>query len=164
MRVMSPRARQALYAPETSEVFLALLVVSHPTIVDGPLRFANNMEDVYSTAGGEATPQHYLACPFTITLPEETSDKLPEAQIAIDNVDQRIVEAVRTMQTPPTMTLYLVLASTPDIVEAGPFVFTLKSAQYNATQVTGILAFTNILNEPFPWRIFNPADWPGVFA
>ena len=44
------------------------------------------------------------------------------------------------------------------------FVFTLKSAQYTATQVTGILAFTNILNEPFPYRIFNPQDWPGVFA
>jgi hypothetical protein len=164
MRTISTPARTALYAQETEEAFLALLKITHATLPEGPLRFVNNMEDVLSTAGGEATPQTYIAWPFTLLLPDERDDKLPEVRIAIDNVDGRIVEAVRTMTTPPTMTLYIVLASTPNVVEAGPFTFTLRGAQYNALTVEGTLSFANILNEPFPWRIFNPADWPGVFA
>jgi Domain of unknown function (DUF1833) len=163
MRPISARARQALYAQETAEVFLALLVIRHPTLPT-PLRFVNNVEDIWSRADGDAAAQQYFGCPFTLGLPDERDDQLPAVQLAIDNVDQAIVAAVRDMVTAPTMTLYIVLAATPDVVEAGPLAFTLKNAQYDALQVTGTLAFADVLNEPFPWRTFTPPDWPGVFA
>ncbi len=165
MRLISQRARTAMYAQETDEVFLALLVIRHVTIPEGGvLRFVNNLEDAYSRADGSAEPQQYLACPFALRLPAERGDVLPQVQLAIDNVHPAITETIRTMQSPPTLTLYIVLASTPDIVEAGPFQFTLKSATYDAQQVTGTLAFFDVLNEPFPYRTFTPQEWPGVFA
>jgi hypothetical protein len=163
MRALSPAAREAAFAQETAEAFLALLVIEYPTL-EAPLRFVNNVEDVYSTAGDAATPQQYFGCPFQIALPAERDDQLPSVTIAIDNVDQQIVAALRSLTSAPMLTLYIVLASTPNTVEAGPFRFRLTSAQYNAQQVTGYLAFPDVLNEPFPWRTFTPGDWPGVFA
>jgi hypothetical protein len=163
MRTLSLRARQAINAPETAEVFLALVVIEHPTLPE-PLRFANNMEDVYSTVHGEATAQQYFGCPFNLALPSERDDQLPNVTLTIDNVDQNIVAALRQLADGPTMTLYIVLAATPDVREAGPFPFRLMAAHYTAETVSGTLAFLDILNEPHPWRTFTPPDFPGVFA
>jgi hypothetical protein len=163
MRSLSAPARQAAFAQETGEAFVALLIIDHPTL-DAPLRFVNNMEDVYSTVGGVAEPQQYFGCPFTVNLPEERDDQLPTVTLSIDNVDQAIVAAIRGLTGAPTLTLYIVLASSPNVIEAGPFVFQLTRAQYTAETVSGQLSFPDVLNEPFPWRAFTPNDWPGVFA
>jgi hypothetical protein len=163
MRLVSQRARTAMYAQETDEAFLSLLVLRHPTLEE-PLRFVNNVEDVFSTADGDAEAQRYMGCPFQLRLPQERDDQLPAVQISIDNVHPAIVEAIRGLRTPPQLTVYVVLASTPNDVEAGPFAFTLKNVDYDAQQVMGTLAFGDMLNEPFPWRTFTPNDWPGVFA
>jgi hypothetical protein len=71
---------------------VVLLGVTHADMAE-TIRVVNNVEDVVSGGGT------YVGLPFSIELPGE--GELPgEAGIAIDNVDRRTVEAMRTIQTP----------------------------------------------------------------
>lgn len=155
-RPLSTAAKQAIYAQETGEAFLMLLTISHAQLTP-TLRFAGNYVDVVSRG------QTYLGWPFAIALPAEVDDQLPTVQVQIDNVDRRIMEGVRALTSAPAVTLEVVLASAPDTVEAGPFAFTLRNADYDALVVTGSLAFEDVLNEPYPQHAFTPAKFPGLF-
>ena len=64
---------------------------------------------------------------------------------------------------PLAVALEVVLAASPDTVEAGPFNMTLVSAEYDAFVVTGELAFEDVLNEPFPGHSYIPSEYPGLF-
>lgn len=155
-RPLSSRALDALHAPETAEVFLLLLTVDG-AFPDAPLRFVNNMEDITSRGA------LYLACPFELVLPEDFADRLATVSLRVDNVDRRMVQAVRELGSPPAITLEVVLASAPDTLEAGPFAFTLRNVEYDPLVLTGALKFEDILNERFPQHAVTPATVPGAF-
>lgn len=156
-RALSATAKSAIYAQETGEVFVMLVTIAHVALVSS-LRFASNTQDV--TSRGNV----YLGWPFRVALPAELDDQLPVVQLQIDNVDRRIMEGVRQLTSPPTVTLEVVLASAPDTVEAGPFDFSLKGCDYDALVITGTLAFEDVLNEPYPAFTFTPGLFPGLFA
>ena len=155
-RALSTAAKQAIFAPETDEVFLILVTISHPQL-PAPLRAVNNTVNV--TSRGDV----FTAYPVRIDLPGESADEVARVQLQIDNVDRLILDTLRTLSEPPTVTVEVIMASTPDTVEAGPFAMTLHSAPYDALTVTGELAFEDILNEPFPGDTFSPALFPGLF-
>jgi hypothetical protein len=154
---LSVAAKRAVFAPESGEAFIILLTIEHPDIADGPIRLARNMVDIVS--GGNT----YLACPFEVDLPDQREDQLSRVTLRVDNVDRRIVLAVRQIATPPTVTLEVVLGSSPNTVEAGPFVFTLREVDYNALVVEGQLMFEDVLNERYPAHTFSPTFFPGLF-
>ncbi len=105
----------------------------------------------------------FIHFPFRVTLPDDTEEAV-RATLEIDNVDRQIVQAVRSISSPPTVTLEVVLASTPDVVEAGPFVFELQGARYDAAVVRGELAFEPILDLAVPGDVMSPGLFPGLFA
>ena len=96
-------------------------------------------------------------------LPDERDDQPLGPRIEIDNVDPRIMAAVRPLASPPFLTVYIVLASTPDLVEAGPIAGRLTAVDYNASTISASIAGPPVLVEPFPYRTFTPDEWPGVF-
>ncbi|MBU0598807.1 DUF1833 domain-containing protein [Patescibacteria group bacterium] len=155
-RNLSLTARQAIFAQETAEVFLLLLTIDHDDL-DAAIRVVNNAENITSNS------LEYQAFPFEMNLPDDTEDALSQVTLTICNVDRQIVQAVRSISSPPTVTLNVILASDPDTVEAGPFEFTMKSADYDALTVTGSLAAEDILNEPFPADRYTPNLFPGLF-
>lgn len=140
---------------QTEEVWLLILKITHPALAE-PIRVVNNTENI--TSNGEL----YLAAAFKMDLPDDT-EGVPSVDIEIDNVDRAITDAVRAISSPPSVVLSVILASTPDVIEAGPFDMTLASVDYNALKVTGTLIYEDILNEPFPGESFNPAKYPGLF-
>lgn len=156
-RALSTAAKQAIYAAETGEVFLMLVAISHAQLAT-PLRFVSNTVDV--TSRGNL----YLGWPFRLALPAEYDDQLPTVQLQIDNVDRRIMEGVRALTSAPTVTVEVILASAPDVVEAGPFDFTLRTCEYDALVISGTLAFEDVLNEPYPFQTMTPGHMPGLFA
>jgi len=157
MRPLSLAARQAIFAQETAEVFLVLLTIAGVGI-PLPLRFVNNGDDVVSRGNT------YLAYPFQISLPDEREDSPAQVSLSIDNIDQGIVTAVRGLTEPPSITLEVVLASSPDTVEAGPFDFALRGVEYDAMRVQGTLAFEDFLGEGYPADSFDPTRFGGLFA
>ena len=161
-RSTSTTLRSAVFSQETSEIFLLLLTIQHVDIgTPDTLYFVNNYENIDSTASGSL--ETYTAYPFAIDLPSDFEDQLPEVKLMIDNVDRSIVETIRTLSSPPTISLSVVLADSPDTVEAGPFEMTLRGTEWNYLTVTGSLQPEDILNEPYPGDAYTPQNFPGLF-
>lgn len=157
MRPLSILARAAAFASETKEVFLFLLTLDHATLPE-PIRVVNDY--AYVVSGGFT----YVAFPFEIVLPAQRDDQIPVGQIKVDNSDRRIVRAVRSVEGPMKATLQIILASQPDTVEWLYEGFQLKSVSYDAQTVEGELRLEEILIEPYPQHLFNPGNFPGLFA
>ena len=158
-RTLSTPATQALFAQETGEVFLCLLTISHPALA-GPICVVNNTQDIVSRG------VTYIAFPFDIILPDEREDQLPQVQLSIQNVDRRIALAVRSLPpgTQASVSLEVVLASSPDTVEIQGLGFSLLQVDYDAMTVTGTLSYEWILSEPFPAGVMGPTLFPGMFT
>jgi hypothetical protein len=153
---MSLRAREAMYSQETGEVFLELLEISHVDM-SSPIRVVNNTEAIVH--GGNT----YNAFPFKIKPPGEKQSEITRASLTIDAVDRTVIEAIRTITSPATVTYKVVLAATPDTVEAGPFVFSLKGTSYTAYHVSGELVYEDRLFMNIPSLKFSPRLFPGLF-
>jgi hypothetical protein len=154
---VSNNALQALFAQETDEVFLVCLTIAHPSLLE-PIRVVNNTEDLQRSSG------LFIACAFEIELPQESGDTMPQARLTVDNVDGRIGEAVRVLNSPPKVTLEVVMASQPDTIESGPHDLILNSVSIDVQAVSGTLGYEVLLDEPFPKDMFTPSNSPGLFA
>jgi len=157
MRSTSLAFRQLIFAQRTDEVPLFLLTINHPDMEGNPIRVVNNMQAV------ESRGNIFIPWPFEINLPSEKLEELTKVTLRIDNIDRQIVQAIRTISSPPEIILELTLASTPDTVEAGPFSLTLRHVRYDSLVVEGELAYEDILNEPFPGDSYTPAYFPALF-
>jgi hypothetical protein len=141
---------------ETDEVFLCLLTIEHPSLAT-PFRFVDDF------VNHDSRGNTFLGYPFSITLPDDDPDRLPEAKLDIDNTDRQIVEAVRSLVSPPYITVEVVLAAQPDQVEISFADMRLNQADWDASVVSGALAYEDVLNEQFPGRSFSPDSHPGLF-
>ncbi len=157
MRVLSTVIRRALFSPDTKEVVLYLLKLSHPNLVT-PIRVVNNLTPIVSQG------YTWAAFPFEVTLPNEAEDQLPVMTLKIDNTDRQIVTAVRALQGAPDVSLDIIVASQPDVVEASFVGFKLKNVNYDNLIVEGELRLEEVLSEPFPQHSFTPQWFPGLFS
>ncbi len=156
-RTVSALARQAMYAPETGECFVVLLELSHPNMAT-PIQVCSDSVDTVHLG---QTFQHF---PFQISMPADTDDAPPRVELAIDAIDRSIIQAVRSLTGAPiTVRQWIVLASTPDTIEAGPFEFELREVEYDAFEVRGSLRYTDLAAEPYPSDTFTPTNTPGIF-
>lgn len=157
-RVVSASALQAMLSRETAEVFLVAMRISHASF--GTMRIVNNTEVVSRSDG------NYVPFPFAITLPAETEEQVPQVTVVFDNIDEAILDAVRTVSgARPAVSFDVILASSPNTVEAGPFNFSIMSVQYDARQVTCSLGFEeDILNQQVPRGNYSPSNSPGLYV
>ena len=154
-----------MYAQETAEVFVLLLEVS---TAGEPIRVALDSQSLDTKLTVDGTDTYDPAVTFAggyfgIELPEEAGENISTVRVTIDNVDRVIVAAIRSANTPPECKLWVVLRSSPDVVEVGPYHLTLESAQYDAMTVTGELAFEELTNRRYPAHEFTPVNTPGLF-
>jgi len=82
----------------------------------------------------------------------------------VDNVDREVLQQIREVSGVPKVTMEVILASSPDTVEAGPFDFSLKQASYDVLAITGTLGYEDdILNQRVPAMSYTPSNSPGLF-
>jgi len=156
-RTISATALQAMFAQETGEVFLTCLTINHSTFAS-PILLVNDQVALVRTAG---TFQPFA---FAANLPAEQEDQVPQVQITIDNVDRSILQQIRTIGAEkPSITMEVVLASSPNTVEAGPFDFSILDIDYDANAITGTIGFEDILNTMFPGETYTPTNSRGLF-
>jgi len=63
------------------------------------------------------------------------------------------------------VTILVVTATTPDVVEVGPLEFSLLSITYNAKAVSGVLGFQeDILSRAVPLQTYTPTNSKGIFS
>lgn len=158
MRTVTLPALQAMMAQVTSEVMLAFLKIEHADLPE-PLRLVLNAEPI-TRADGVYVPWHFDA-PF----PDEAENEIPRTVVTVDNTDLEINDAIRSLAGTPKVTLFAALASSPDDIEVGPWVFDLKNVQADMQTIQGELGMEDdIFGQQFPGQNYTPANSPGLFT
>lgn len=165
-RQLSNQAKAALYSQQTSEVLILLLTIDHETLAQ-PIRLSSDPTETLPDAGVLGTlsrDEEYIYLPFSVNLPNQDESGIARASISIDNIDRRIIQAVRDARgSQLDITIELILASQPDDPEISITGFRLERVQYDALTVTGEISIEYFDLEPFPSKRFTPADFPGLF-
>ena len=156
-RTLSLAMLVAIYAQQTSDVIIPLLTIEHPDMEEEALYFALNTENV--TSRGNL----YLAFPFDISVPDDTADSPPQAVLSVSNVDRRMAAFLEQSVVPPTITIEIIRAVDPDVVEVGWAGMTLRNVKYNRQDISGSLTYERMQNEGYPKGIFSPTYFPGMF-
>lgn len=156
-RSLSQAARYALNDAETSEGLLVCFDVEHPSLTAETERWVTSSRAV--TRGGHV----YRPYPISIEFPPAESGRPPQVQLEILNVDARILRVLRALTSPPTVTLTVVLASSPDVAEAGPYRFALYGIKYPRGRITGVLRLDHNFEQPFPSLMITPDNFPTLF-
>jgi hypothetical protein len=157
-----------MYSQSTEEVFVILLEISNESDPSDPIRTALDSENLDSKLTVDDVDTHSAAVTFAggffaIDLPEEAGEEVSSVRLTVDNVDRTIVTAIRNATEPPEVRMWVVLRSSPDVVEAGPYYFVLESADYDAQSVSGELSFEDITSRRYPKHEFTPYLVPGLF-
>jgi len=145
----------AANASETTEVFIVLLKIDHYDL-SVPIRLANNTEDVISNGFT------YIGFPFEAILFNE-DEQTPRAQIRVQNVDRRIGQVIRSLTNAPTLSVSVVLASDPDVIELDWLNTELVNIDGNVIDVTGDIVGPDYTTEPWPSRRATANYLPGLF-
>lgn len=140
--------------PEINVAFWFLLTIKSQ---DDVIRVVNNAENVYSRG------EEFIAYPFSLSLPIDDGDSLPELTLVIDNVDQLLVEAIRELLDPPEIKFELVLSSNVNQVERTIDFLRADFISYDAMKIQMRLRVNNIMSRQFPYSRYNPANYPDLF-
>jgi len=142
------------WSPE-SNLPLVLLEITHDDLVD-PIYLVNNKTNITSNSN------EYIGYPFDIILPDSKDDTPPTAKISIDNVSRELGQTIRSMTSPPSVTIKIIRQETPDVIEAEFSGMKIRTIPYDALTIEGHLEFEDLTREPFPSLTFSPSNYPGV--
>lgn len=167
---LSPTAMVAALAQETSEREVCLLTITHPawtepillsTDATEFLRYADDGSPMYGT---KSRGQVFEFVPIQPILPDSHDEQAPTARVSIDNVSQLVAPYLRMVDdTPPRVTVEVVLASSPDIVDQIWPEMELTQASIDASRAEVTLGMDIGSNEAIPWLRFIPAHFPNLF-
>ena len=155
-RTLSAAARRAAFAAETGEWWVTLITLSHPSLPE-PLRFCTDTVDTVSRG------HTFHRSPIQVVLPDDSGDQTQTSRLTIDNLDQAYTQALRSITTPLTVLLEVVLASDPDTVEMSCPDLQLRRATLDDAIIDGELTGDGLVGEPFPAQIMAPSGFPGLF-
>lgn len=158
-RTLSSAAITAINAQETDVAFLVRLTIDHNDLLS-PLRVVNDSVDLITNS---SPPLTFVAFPFLIQLPADSESLAPEATLTIDNVDQQIVVAIRSISSAPSLLIEIVRSADPDTVEVSYPGMELRNVKYDAQQVTGKIVMKRFDAEPYPSGRMTPTTFPGLF-
>lgn len=144
-----------IFGPHSPDVDCVLLEISHPGL-ESPIRVTSNGEDITSNA---VTYLHY---PFRIELPGDT-EGAPIAKLAIANVDRSIGAAVDAITTHPSVTIRLVLASSPDVIEYEWAGLEMRNVVRTALDVQADIVQSDFEREPWPNIRVREGNFPNLY-
>lgn len=145
----------AVIAASTDQAFLTLLTFTHPNLAT-PIRVTNNTQNVVS--GG----QTYIAFPFTLT-PPSAGENAQTAGIAIANADRRVAQAIESLLDPVSVSIRIVLASSPNTVEYQFDGLNLIDVSWTNDVLRGSLVREQYTREMFPLIRVTPGRFPSLF-
>lgn len=165
-------ARMAQEDLTTDEIYVVLFAIDHPEL-DEPIRLSTDNTErlsdgpvTYGTRStwADANPlaEPYLWAIADAILPSDLEDAPAAAQIAIEALDHSIVQLIRSITTPPTIRMAVVLASSPDVVEAEWANLLIVSVDMDAGEIILTISREEVENEYFPAGRMSRDRFPGL--
>ncbi len=152
----STDAINAMTEQETGAVFLTLLDL----YVDDTLVLSITDDTQTITSNGK----EYIPWGFKPILPSQTADAASTCSLQIDNVDLTIARTIKqSINKRISATVKVVLATSPDVIEQGPYNFILRNIKINKDTITGELCDDYMADMKFTTWTYSPKDFPGMF-
>lgn len=172
MRRISLNARAAHEAMASAEIEVALFVIEHPDL-PSPIRLSTDNTErltndpvTYGTRsswrGANPITDPYLWIIASTVLPGESEDAPATATLILENMDAEMVELVRSFTDPATVHIAVVLASSPDLIEAEWSDLMIVSADINTGEISLSISRDEIELEPFPSGRMTRNRFPGL--
>ncbi|MCW1934125.1 hypothetical protein [Pararhodobacter zhoushanensis] len=172
MRRLSLNARLAFDAPASAEIEVALFLIEHPDL-DAPIRLSTDNTErlsvdplTYGTRstwrGANPVTDPYLWIVASAVLPGDDDEAPASARLVIENLDAGLTALLRSFTEPPTISIAVVLADSPDTIEAEWTGLQLASADITAAEITLTLSRDEIELEPFPPGRMTRLNFPGL--
>lgn len=168
MRTLTSEALRAMFAAETGYYPILLLTISHPDLIQ-PLRVSSDatqrisVSDTDIVYGTVSRGLDFIFLPLTLALPLDSDEQAPRTTISMDNIERTMVPIIRSLTSPPTITIELVMSCSVSTVEATFPDFDLTGIKYDSLAISGTLALDMFVTEPFPLGSFTPSQFPGIF-
>lgn len=152
---LTPTAIASMNAQETDEVWLPMVVLTHPDW-DGAVRMVRNNEDVVHL--GET----FQAADFSISLPDEEEGVLPIVRWQFNNINLELIELVRSVVGPIKGFVFYVLASEPDDYVIEPITLELRAIPYNDRILSGQMVVEPVIHQMLGSRRMDNVNAPGL--
>lgn len=167
---LSANAIQAMLSPDADDSLAVLLTFTGDGI-SPPIRITDTAKQRLSSLTTDDEVVHglvsrgdeFIFIPFQITLPDEQVASAPRCQLIATDVTRYLIPVLRSIESPPSVMIELVMTGTPNTVEVAFSGFQLGGVSYNANQITAELLVQSLAAEPFPQHTFTPSYFPGLF-
>jgi hypothetical protein len=153
---LSPELIAQLYAQESTDPFLPLLELSHPSFAE-TIRLVNNTVDVVSNGN---TYRHY---PFRLVLPADDGETVRAVELELDNTSAELIDELRSIVDPVQCKITLVLASDLDTPQIVLDFLELRSIEYDSRNIKAVIVMDDFLNTEVPSERYTPTNFPGIF-
>ncbi|WP_126975032.1 hypothetical protein [Frigidibacter oleivorans] len=172
MRRLSLNARRAHDEPVSPDVEIALIHITHPALTH-PIRLSTDPTVrlsvdplAYGTRstwmGADPLTEPYLFVLVSAELPSDLEDAPSEATLVLEAVTNDIARLLRSFTSRPLVSMAVVLASSPDLIETQYRDLRLVSSDGTASEVEIGLSRQPIEEEPFPSIRFTKDRFPGL--
>lgn len=157
-------ALKALYAGNTTFRALETLQLSH-------ISWANDfwiVNDVYNWnfTLEDGNPQGFIALPFELKLPNKDTGGNQELQISICNIGMELMQLLEVAALFPAaidVTLRIFLDIPNSFPQNDPpMVLAISEVDADMQNVTATATRYDVINRPFPSRIYTMKEFPGL--
>lgn len=178
MREISLTARTSFNAAHTEEIPVVLVTITHADL-SAPIRLSSDPTERLSIDplryGTISRGETYEFVVMSALLPDDKDGAPPQASLVFANImagkDGEVelglaasfAEVARSFQTPASVTIEVVLASSPDDVEWRCTDMRTVSAEYNAERLTVPLSREIATSEPMPSYTMSKQWFPGLY-
>ncbi|MBP1852680.1 hypothetical protein [Rhizobium halophytocola] len=172
MRRISLNARTANDQQITDETYVVLILIEHEDL-EKPLRLSTDPTERLSTDPlSYCTRSHWLtanpdADPFLFVLasanrPSDLEDAPAEGQIVLEIVDNGMAEVARSITDRPSISIAVVLASSPDLIEAEWTGMVITTHNIKGGEMTLSFSREDVEDEYCPSRRMTKDAFPGL--
>jgi hypothetical protein len=153
---LSPELLTQLYGQESDDPFLMLVTLSHPNFVSTQY-LVNNTANIVSNL------ITYTAFPMKITLPVDDGETIRQVKIDFDNVGRDLIYEIRSITTPISAKIDMILASNPDQVQVTLDGLSIRNISYDKSKISAALVLDDFLNTSMTSEQYSPSAYPGIF-
>ena len=170
-RAVSINQRRNQDAVVDTEIEVVLVKLEHPNL-DQPLRVSSDDTvrmsidppeygtwSAWQQDGSTDEPYRFVA--MAVTVPDETNDVPSQASLVLQLLDSRIGEVLTSTYEQATVHMAVVLASSPDLVEAEWLGLKLTSAESDDGVVQLNFGMDDVLEEAWPCDRTTKQRFPG---
>ena len=154
---LTPDAVRAFRSVSVNRTPLKLLTVAHLSF--GTYRFCSNTVPIVSR-GNTYTPAPFHDVPPPPSLPGQ----IPAVEFVLGVNDQEFVARLRGIDESPTLTLELILAEDPDVVQHTVRNLTIEEAEMGVLRLRVQSGAFRIFQVTWPKLAYTPDRAPGVFV